>query len=64
MFNMPCCKQLTCFSFNCRCRKVHAGRQVEKEEVNDLYGFYYTAAGHRVDESTVEVKDENPYYGR
>ena len=34
-----------------------------KEDVNDIYGLYYTSVGERIDESTMEVKDENPYYG-
>ena len=45
------------------CKKIRAGRRMVKEDVNDIYGLYYTAGGERMDESTVEVKDENPYYG-
>ena len=49
--------------FHTRCKKIRAGRRMVKEDVNDIYGLYYTAGGERIDESTMEVKDENPYYG-
>ena len=35
---------------------------MEKRDVNPNYGFYYTNDGDKIDESTVEVTDENPYY--
>ena len=35
---------------------------MEKRDVNPNYGFYYTSDGDKIDESTVEVTDENPYY--
>ena len=51
-------------SFLPSCKKIRAGRRMAKEDVNDIYGLYYTAGGERMDESTMEVKDENPYYGK
>ena len=50
--------------FHTRCKKILAGRRMVKEDVNDIYGLYYTAGGERIDESTMEVTDENPYYGK
>ena len=50
--------------FVASCKKIRAGRRMVKEDVNDIYGLYYTAGGERMDESRVEVTDENPYYGK
>ena len=36
---------------------------MEKQDVCNVYGLYYTEDGETVDQGTVEVVDVNDYYG-
>jgi len=41
----------------------HQEKRPAKQETNADYGYYFSAAGDRLDEGTMEVTDQNPYYG-
>ena len=43
--------------------KKKKGKQMEKQDQNNIYGLYYTEDGHKIDQGTVEVVDVNDYYG-
>ena len=36
---------------------------VEHNDENPVYGMYYFADGRHIDDGTVEVRDDNTYYG-
>ena len=39
------------------------GHDIRKVEDNGVYGIYYSIAGNRIDQSIMEVRDTNDYYG-
>ena len=43
--------------------KKKKGKQMEKQDQNNIYGLYYTEDGQNIDLGTVEVVDVNDYYG-
>ena len=43
-------------------RKKDKSSQPISEDLNPVYGLYYFSDGERVDDSSVEVLDENSYY--
>ena len=46
-----------------RRRRLEEGNDQEKVEDNEVYGIYYSTAGGRIDQSIMEVRDTNDYYG-
>ena len=43
-------------------RKKAEARRTETQDVNPVYGRYYFENGVRIDDSTVEVEDQNALY--
>ena len=37
--------------------------QIRKSEDNEVYGIYFSSEGRRIDQSIMEVRDTNDYYG-
>ena len=46
-----------------RRRSLEGGNDQGKVEENRVYGIYYSTAGGRIDQSIMEVRDTNDYYG-
>jgi len=44
-------------------KRCHQEKRPVKQETNADYGYYYSVAGDRLDEGTMEVTDQNPNYG-
>jgi len=45
------------------CIKKKRSERAPKVDTNADYGFYYSTAGEQLDERTMEMTDQNPYYG-
>merc|ERR1712192_63742 len=48
----------------CFKKKKRSEERPPKVDTNEDYGLYYSTAGNRLDEGTMEVTDQNPIYGR
>ena len=46
----------------CRLTRRPRAPSIPRVNENPVYGMYYFPDGERIDYSTVEVEDENPYY--
>ena len=50
--------------FICKRRRRNRAPSVEHNaDENPVYGMYYFADGRHIDDGTVEVQDDNTYYG-
>ena len=47
----------------CRLTRRPRAPSIPRVNENPVYGMYYFPDGERIDYATVEVEDENPYYG-
>ena len=49
--------------FMCKRKRRNRTPSVEHNDENPVYGMYYFADGRHIDDGTVEVQDDNTYYG-